>query len=97
MFPKIKSWGLSRQAIVWTRVHPNFFGLSLFCVFAFLGSSVSEGCNRDRVGSAWVDPGPDLEDSRMAGTNALLAVRCCLENMRWPDFLEWRACRAAAA
>ena len=48
-------------------MYPNFFGLSLFCVFAFLGSSVSEGCNRDRVGSAWVDPGSALEDSRTAG------------------------------
>ena len=32
-----------------------------------------------------------------AGANAVLAVKCCLENMRWPDFLDWRACRAAAA
>ena len=31
------------------------------------------------------------------GANALLAIRRCLENMRWPDFLDWRACRAAAA
>ena len=23
-----------------------------------------------------------------AGANALLAIRCCLENIRWPDFLE---------
>ena len=32
-----------------------------------------------------------------AGANGLLAIRCCLENMRWPDFLEWRPCRAEAA
>ena len=32
-----------------------------------------------------------------AGANALLAIRCCLENMRWPDFLDWRTCRAAVA
>ena len=32
-----------------------------------------------------------------AGANAVLAVKCCFENMRWPDFLDWRACRAAAA
>lgn len=32
-----------------------------------------------------------------AGVNDLLAIGCCLENMRWPDFLDWRACRAAAA
>ena len=31
------------------------------------------------------------------GANAVLAIRCCFENMRWPDFLEWRACRAAVA
>ena len=31
-----------------------------------------------------------------AGTNALPTVRCCLENMRWPDFLDWRARDAAA-
>ena len=32
-----------------------------------------------------------------AGANGLLAIRCCLENMRWPDFLDWKAVRAAAA
>ena len=32
-----------------------------------------------------------------AGANAVLAVKCCFENMRWPDFLDWRACRAVAA
>ena len=32
-----------------------------------------------------------------AGANAVLAVKCCFENRRWPDFLDWRACRAAAA
>ena len=32
-----------------------------------------------------------------AGANALLAVKCCFKNKRWPDFLEWRACSAAAA
>ena len=31
-----------------------------------------------------------------AGVNAVLAIRCCLENRRWPDFLDWRACNAAA-
>ena len=31
------------------------------------------------------------------GANALLAVKCCIENMRWPDFLKWRACCVAAA
>ena len=32
-----------------------------------------------------------------AGANALLAAGCCLENMRWPDFTEWKAYRVAAA
>ena len=32
-----------------------------------------------------------------AGANAVLATGCCLENMRWPGFLEWRACRLAVA
>ena len=32
-----------------------------------------------------------------AGANGLLAIRCCLENTRWPDFLEWRAVRVATA
>ena len=32
-----------------------------------------------------------------AGANALLAVKCWLENRRWADFLDWRACRVAAA
>ena len=33
----------------------------------------------------------------IAGANAGLAIGCCFENMRRPDFLDWRACRAAAA
>ena len=32
-----------------------------------------------------------------AGANALLAAGCCLENMRRPDFLYWKACCAEAA
>ena len=31
------------------------------------------------------------------GANALLAVKCCLDNRRWANFLDWRACRVAAA
>ena len=31
------------------------------------------------------------------GANAVLAVRFCFEKMRWPDFLNWRDCSAAAA
>ena len=32
-----------------------------------------------------------------AGAGALPAIGCRFENMRGPDFLEWRACRAAGA
>ena len=32
----------------------------------------------------------------IAGAAAPLAAGCCFENMRWPDFLDWRAGRAAA-
>ena len=31
-----------------------------------------------------------------AGANAVLAIKCCFENMRLPDFLDWRACCSAA-
>ena len=39
---------------------------------------------------------PDARWSK-AGANALLAVKSRLENRRWADFLDWRACRVAAA
>ena len=32
-----------------------------------------------------------------AGANALLAVKCYLENRLWADYLEWRAGSIAAA
>ncbi len=32
-----------------------------------------------------------------AGANALPAAECCIDNNRRADFLDWRACRAAAA
>ena len=31
------------------------------------------------------------------GANAVLAIKCCFRNNRWPDFLDWRDCSAAAA
>ena len=31
-----------------------------------------------------------------AGANSLLAFRCCLQNMRWPDFIGWEVSHAAA-
>ena len=33
---------------------------------------------------------------KQAGADALLAAGCRFENMRWPDFLDWRAGHAAA-
>ena len=38
-----------------------------------------------------------LEVGKQEGANAVLATRCCFENMRRPDFLDWRAGHAAAA
>ena len=32
-----------------------------------------------------------------AGANAPPAVKCCIGNNRWADFLNWQVCRAAAA
>ena len=42
-------------------------------------------------------PGAASDDPQTAGTDALLGVGCCLENMRWPDLLERRTCRVVAA
>ena len=48
----------------------------------------SEDRNSGRHSSAWSVP--------RAGANSLLSAKCCVENMRWPGFLEWRARRVAA-
>ena len=29
--------------------------------------------------------------------SALLAISCCIDNSRWFDLLDWKACRGAAA
>ena len=34
---------------------------------------------------------------REGGRSALLAVKCCFENRRWAEFLDWRTGRVAAA
>ena len=44
------------------------------------------GSQLKRAGSGW----------SKAGANALLAVKCCFKNNRWPDFLDWRVCSATA-
>lgn len=37
---------------------------------------------------------PTVRHWSKAVANALLAVRCCIENTRWPNFFNWKACRA---
>ena len=59
-----------------------------------IGSGIAESTCKHIVGNRFKKSGCCWSK---AGANALLAAGCCLENMRWPDFLEWRACRAAAA
>lgn len=59
-----------------------------------VGSGVVEKACKRIVGSRFKKAGCRWSK---AGINALLAIRCCLENMRWPDFLEWKTCRAATA
>ena len=59
-----------------------------------VGSGVVESACKQIVGSRFKRAGCRWSKT---GANALLAVKCCIENMRWPDFLEWRACRVAAA
>ena len=57
------------------------------------GSGVVESACKHIVGSRLKRAGCHWSK---AGANALLAVKCCFKNNRWPDFLEWRACSAAA-
>ena len=57
-----------------------------------VGSGIVESACKHIVGNRFKQSGCRWSK---AGANAVLAIRCCLENMRWPDFLEWRACRAA--
>ena len=59
-----------------------------------VGSGVVESACKQIGGSRFKQAGCHWSK---AGANALLAVKCCLKNNRWSDFLEWRACSAAAA
>ena len=74
--------------------------LSRHLISAMSRSSNSEGCSapfaaRERaVGSRFKRAG--FRWSK-AGASALLAVKCRIDNNRWADFLNWRACRGAAA
>ena len=59
-----------------------------------VGSCVVEIACRQTVGSRFKRAACRWSN---AGANALLASECCIENNRWADFLDWRACRAAVA
>ena len=58
-----------------------------------VGSGVVESVCKQIVGSRFKRAGCRWSK---AGANALLAAERCIENNRWADFLDWRACRAAA-
>ena len=59
-----------------------------------VGSGVVESACKRIVGSRFKRAG--FRWSK-AGANALPAVKCCIDNNRWADFIDWRVCRAAAA
>ena len=59
-----------------------------------IGSGVVESACRQTVGLRMKRPGSHWS---VAGANAVLAIRCCLANHRWVDFLDWKANQAAAA
>ena len=52
-----------------------------------------------RRGKRQADRRQPIQRSRAPkiGANAVLAIKCCFRNNRWPDFLDWRDCSAAAA
>ena len=59
-----------------------------------VGSGIVESVCKRIVGSRLKGAGRHWSK---AGANAVLAIKCCFENRRWPDFLDWRACSTAAA
>ena len=59
-----------------------------------VGSGVVESACKRIVGSRFKRAG--FRCSK-AGANALPAVKCCIDNNRWADFIDWRVCRTAAA
>ena len=50
-----------------------------------VGSGIVESVCKRIVGNRFKQSGRHWPN---AGANAVLAIRCCLENMRWPDFLD---------
>ena len=59
-----------------------------------VGSGVVESACKQIVGSRFKGAGRRWSK---IGANAVLAIKCCFRNNRWPDFLDWRDCSAAAA
>ena len=59
-----------------------------------VGSGIVESACKRIVGSRLKGAGRHWSK---AGADAVLAIGRCLENRRWPDFLDWRDCSAAAA
>ena len=59
-----------------------------------VGPRIAKGAYKHIVGNPFNQSGCHWSK---ANASAAFAIRCCFENMPWPDFLDWRACRAAAA
>ena len=59
-----------------------------------VGAGVVESACKQIVGSRFKGAGRRWSK---IGANAVLAIKCCFRNNRWPDFLDWRDCSAAAA
>ena len=88
---------------IFPRVHLTFFGEVCFVHTRDdlyrkrglpVGSGVVESACEQIVSSRFKGGGRYWSK---AGANALLAVKCCFKDNRWADFLDWRACSAAAA
>ena len=59
-----------------------------------IGSGVVESACRQIVGLRMKRPGSHWS---VTGANAVLAIKCCLKNRRWVDFLNWKAQVAVVA
>ncbi len=59
-----------------------------------VGSGVVESACKQIDGSRFKGAGRHWSK---IGANAVLAIKCCFRNNRWPDFFDWRDCSAAAA
>ena len=59
-----------------------------------IGSGVVESACRQMVGLRLKRPGSHWS---VKGANAVLSIKCCRRNLRWVDFLDWRAQTAVAA